>query len=113
MEGLFVLTFLVFLIFEGITGMRMGRHMTFLFRELKEQDPELWRDLAQPNTGSMLDVAGSLRGHQILAKGDDRLASHPKLSDRYHRARKAFFLFQIGGIVFFVFLFAVMLSNAL
>ena len=114
MDELLVLLFLAFLLFVGVAGMRMGKHMTVLFKELKEHDPELWRNLAQPNTANMFDVAGYMRGNQILFKGNNQLATHPVLSERYHLARKWFLRFQVGGIIFFVLITIIVVSqNAL
>ncbi len=82
----------------------MGRQMSLLFKELKEHDPELWKELAQPNTGNLFDTSGFMRGNEILLKGNSQLANHTMLSVRYKKARKSFLSFQIGGIAFFIFL---------
>lgn len=99
MDTLIFFCVLILLINSVISGTQAGRHMTLLFDELKNEDPELWRKLAQPNTSSIFDLAGYLRGNQILFKGSDQLANHPKISVRYRLARKWFLRFQFGGLL--------------
>ncbi|WP_413702155.1 hypothetical protein ACLKMH_12095 [Psychromonas sp. KJ10-10] len=99
---------LLILINFASSGMKMGRHMTLLFQELKEKDRELWKDLAQLNTSNMFDVPGYMRGNIILFKGSKQLEVHPILSQRYRLARKWFLWFQISNIVLFVILFVIL-----
>jgi hypothetical protein len=106
-----ILAILVLLIFMGVSGMKMGRSMTSLFDSLKQNDPELWRDLAQPSMG-VFDLAGYIRANTILFKGNEALATHEQLSTTYSLARKWWFLFQGSGLAIFLLFSAAVVINA-
>jgi len=113
MDILIFFCVLILLINSVISGTQTGRHMTLFFDELKNEDPKLWRELARPNTSNIFDLAGYMRGNQILFKGNDQLANHPRLSVRYRLARKWFLRFQLGGLLIPIIIVMQLIENSL
>jgi len=112
MEDVLLIVVFIVLLNSLVSGMRMGRHMTFLFKELKEKDPELWKDLARPGVG-IFDTSGSITANLILMKGSERLERHSILSDRYKLARKWWLRFNVVFLAIPISVFIVLINKNL